>query len=72
MTEKASERPAVDPRTANDHRVEQVVGRLLQVGVLVAAAVVLVGGIGLLLTYGGMPTDCSPVGSASCCSSRRP
>jgi uncharacterized membrane protein len=57
MTETASERPAVDPRAASDHRVEQIVGRLLQIGVLVAAAVVLAGGIGLLLTYGGMPAD---------------
>ena len=56
MTETTRDRAAAAP-AASDHRVEQVVGRLLQVGVLVAAAVVLAGGIGLLLTYGGAPAD---------------
>ena len=36
----------------SDHRVEQIVGRLLQIGVLVAAAVVVVGGIALLASSG--------------------
>lgn len=59
MTERTSphRRPAPDEAASSDHQVEQVIGRLLQVGVLVAAAVVLVGGIGLLLTYGGAPAD---------------
>ena len=39
----------------SDEAVEQVVGRLLQVGVLIAAAVVLVGGVLLLRQYGGAP-----------------
>jgi uncharacterized membrane protein len=37
----------------SDHEVEQVVGRLLQVGVLLASAVVLAGGVMLLARHGG-------------------
>ena len=42
-------------QTADGHdpRVEQIIGRLLQLGVLLAAAVVLIGGIALLVQYGG-------------------
>ena len=42
------------PRVS-DHAVEQVVGRLLQLGVLVAALVVLIGGVLLLVQHGGTP-----------------
>jgi uncharacterized membrane protein len=38
-----------------DHAVEQVVGRLLQLGVLVAALVVFVGAVLLLVQHGGTP-----------------
>ena len=41
----------------SDHRVEQLIGRLLQAGVLVAAAVVLVGGAALLAQYGHTAAD---------------
>jgi uncharacterized membrane protein len=37
----------------SDHAVEQVIGRLLQVGVLIAAAVVLLGAVLLLVRHGG-------------------
>ncbi|HEY4304814.1 MAG TPA: DUF1634 domain-containing protein [Gemmatimonadaceae bacterium] len=37
----------------SDHAVEQFVGRLLQVGVAIAAAVVIVGGLLLLMHQGG-------------------
>jgi uncharacterized membrane protein len=37
----------------SDHAVEQFVGRLLQWGVLLAAAVVLIGGVLLLVQHGG-------------------
>jgi uncharacterized membrane protein len=40
------------PRVS-DHAVEQVVGRLLQLGVLVAALVVFVGAVLLLVQHGG-------------------
>ncbi len=41
----------------SDHEVEQRVGRLLQIGVLLSAGVVVVGGAALLLQYGGQPAD---------------
>ena len=36
-----------------DHEVEQIVGRLLQLGVLIATVVVLVGGAMLIAAHGG-------------------
>jgi uncharacterized membrane protein len=36
----------------HDYRTEQIIGRLLQLGVLLAAAVVLIGGVMLLVQYG--------------------
>jgi uncharacterized membrane protein len=39
-------------RTWSDDEVEQVIGRLLQIGVFLASAVVLVGGVMLLLQHG--------------------
>ena len=39
-----------------DHQVDQVIGRLLQVGVLLATVVVVVGAVGLLRGHGG-PVD---------------
>lgn len=39
----------------SDHAVEQVVGRLLQLGVLIAAVVVLAGGALLLAQHGSLP-----------------
>ena len=41
----------------SDDTVEQIVGRLLQIGVLIAAAVTLVGGAMLLVQHGRSPTD---------------
>lgn len=43
------------PTRYSDHAVEQFVGRLLQLGVLIAAVVVLVGGTLLLVQHGGTP-----------------
>ena len=43
----------------SDHAVEQVIGRLLQLGVLVAAAVVLFGAVLLLVNHGGLPASYS-------------
>jgi len=36
-----------------DHEVEQIVGRLLQLGVLIATVVVLLGAVMLIATHGG-------------------
>jgi uncharacterized membrane protein len=41
----------------SEHQLEMLIGRLLQVGVLVAAAVVLAGGVALLLHQGGTLAD---------------
>jgi len=40
-----------------DLRVEQIIGRLLQRGVLLAAIVVAVGGVALLARHGSAPAD---------------
>jgi uncharacterized membrane protein len=40
-------------RRLSDHEIEQLVGRLLQIGVLVSALVVFVGGAVLLMQHGG-------------------
>ena len=45
------------PERVADQAVEQVIGRLLQIGVTIAAVVVLAGGAGLLGRNGGEPTD---------------
>ena len=37
----------------SEHELEMIIGRLLQIGVLLAGAVVLAGGIGLLIHHGG-------------------
>jgi uncharacterized membrane protein len=44
-------------RDRRDEKVEQVIGRLLQIGVLLAAVVVLIGGAMLLAEYGAIPAN---------------
>ena len=51
-----SDRPVLSVRWT-DHRIEAILGRLLQVGVLISAAVVLGGGLALLWQHGGRPVD---------------
>jgi uncharacterized membrane protein len=41
----------------NERAIEQLIGRLLQLGVLIAASVVVIGGAGLLLQHGAAPAD---------------
>ena len=48
---------ANDAPRLSDHALEQVIGRLLQIGVLLSALVVVVGGIALLIRHGGAPAD---------------
>jgi len=43
----------------SDHAVEQIIGRLLQIGVLLAAAVVIVGAALLLVNHGASPASYS-------------
>ena len=45
------------PSRALDHRIENMMGRLLQAGVLIASAVVLIGGILYLGAHGGRTRD---------------
>ena len=47
------------PQRVSDHTVEQIVGRMLQLGVLIAALVVLTGGVLLLVQHGGAPASFS-------------
>jgi uncharacterized membrane protein len=42
-------------RDARDERIERVIGRLLQLGVFLAAMVVAIGGVLLLAQYGHLP-----------------
>lgn len=56
MTESQPGHTNSAPRLS-DHALEQVIGRLLQIGVLISALVVVVGGIALLVRYGGAPAD---------------
>ena len=55
MTEPDAPPPALVERSQADERVELVIGRLLQTGVLLAAFVVLIGGWMLLTQYGSLP-----------------
>ena len=47
------------PERISEHEIEQVIGRLLQYGVLIAAAVTLLGGVMLLVHHGSTPADYS-------------
>ena len=47
------------PLRVSDDIVEQFIGRLLQIGVLIAAAITLVGGTLLLVQHGHSPADYS-------------
>ena len=51
----SNDAPNVQTGRWSDHEVEQLIGRLLQVGVLVAATVVLIGGVMLLVQHGSTP-----------------
>jgi uncharacterized membrane protein len=44
------------PPAVSDEEVELRLGKLLQIGVLAAAALVLAGGVGYLVEYGATPT----------------
>lgn len=52
MTGTSNEDPVTARRVLETEEMDRLIGRLLQIGVLVAAVVVLIGGIGLLVTHG--------------------
>jgi uncharacterized membrane protein len=56
MTKRPSHWPD-ESSPLTEHAVEQMIGRILQIGVLVSAIVVIVGGIGLLVRYGRSPAN---------------
>ncbi|HWE42007.1 MAG TPA: DUF1634 domain-containing protein [Gemmatimonadaceae bacterium] len=62
MSNDAADRPV---GRWSDHEVEQLIGRLLQVGVLVAAGVVLIGGVMLLVQHGGRPAEFATFSTAA-------
>jgi uncharacterized membrane protein len=55
VTEPRATGPQAVQRSEADERVERVIGRLLQIGVLLAALVVVIGGVLLLAQYGSLP-----------------
>ena len=56
MTAPGKQPPEV-LRDIQDERIEQVIGRLLQFGVLTAAIVVVIGGIFVFAQYGHLPAN---------------
>ena len=52
-------KPGHTPSRALDHRIESMMGRLLQVGVLIASTVVLIGGLLYLRAHAGITKDYS-------------
>ncbi len=76
-------KPGHAPSRALDHRIESMMGRLLQVGVLLASTVVLIGGLLYLRAHAGITKDYStfkgepaslrhPVGTVSPADDGRP
>lgn len=57
MTAPEKQPPEAVLRDSRDERIELVIGRLLQFGVLAAAIVVVTGGILLLAQYGHLPAN---------------
>lgn len=49
--------PRAVTRDPRDEHIEQIIGRLLQFGVLLAAVVVLIGGTMLIVHYGSIPAN---------------
>ena len=57
--------PDVPVRGWSDDEVEQLIGRLLQIGVLIAAAVVVIGGVMLLVQQGSRPVEFATFSTAA-------
>jgi uncharacterized membrane protein len=59
QTPQQSSKTVRTPSRALDHRIESMMGRLLQSGVLLASAVVLIGGVLYLKAHAGITKDYS-------------
>ena len=59
MANERQPKDEVEPPGWGDTQVEIIMGRLLQVGVALAASIVLIGGIVFLARHGGEPVDLS-------------
>ncbi len=57
MTQTPTPKTGHSPSRALDHRIENMMGRLLQAGVLLASAVVLIGGLLYLRAHAGITRD---------------
>ena len=57
MTEPREPDRHEDPGLDTERHMEQLIGRLLQIGVLTSALIVLVGGVALLWQHGGAIAD---------------
>jgi len=57
LTPGSNERPVTDGNRLQAEELDRLIGRLLQIGVLLAALVVAIGGIALLARHGGSPAD---------------
>lgn len=55
IVERPPERPSAERRRWTDHEVDQLLGNLLRIGVIVATAVALLGGALFLSQHGGEP-----------------
>lgn len=61
----SNDAPDVATGRWSDHEVEQMIGKLLRAGVLIAAAVVLIGGVMLLMQRGTTPVEFRTFSTAS-------
>ncbi len=61
----SNDAPDVSTGRWSDHEVEQMIGKLLRAGVLIAAAVVLIGGVMLLMQRGTTPVEFRTFSTAS-------
>ncbi len=60
MSEPTLKSPPSHEERLSDFQVEQLVGRLLQIGVLISAIIVIVGGVLIVAQHGSMPAVYTP------------
>ena len=60
MSKLSSEPERASTGSLSDHQVEQLVGRLLQIGVFISAIVVIIGGVLIIAQHGSTVATYSP------------